>query len=295
MLCLSLMLANGGPDEQEQTHPIPVVIADEARIALTIDKSERRDGGEWIRSSLLYDVILSAPDLDGRRAMTWNLKQIDSKSAAKDISSIPSIEMTVDETLSPVSVDNVEEIVAAASRYVPDTADTGLIIQQLAATTPETAAALFAKDARLVAVGQGTDLYLGEDNPYEVEGAMPFGGAPITMIGSYRLHRYGAGVAEVRWSQHIDPASLAKAVPSLLRSMLEASGAKGADGAEFETKLRTLMRSVRIENSSECTAFVDTQTGLAIKTECNETVEAVIGDQGYHRERRLVATQRILD
>lgn len=297
MLWMSSVLTSGALAEQDQTFPIPLAIPGEAQLTLTIDKSERRDGGDWTQISLDYDVALSTPGDDGLRMMTWELNRIDGKPALHAFAQVPSIRMTVDETLTPVGIDNIEEVVAAVGQQTLEPSDAGQAIRQIASTDPNAAAALFMKDARLAAVGQGTDLPLGQEATYEFEGVLPLGNAPVTMIGSYRLYRYDAAseVAEVGWSEEIEPSSLAKAMPSLLRSLLELSGAKETEGAEFEAKLQTLMRNARIDNSSDCTASIDTRTGLATKTECTQTVEISLGDQSRLRERRFVAKQRLLD
>ncbi len=297
---MTALSAAAAPEEME-TVPLPVTLDGPARIALTLEKSERRDEGEWTRAAFIYDVTLSAPDKDDLRTMRWRLTHVDGKAVTPDDSPSPDIQMTVDATLTPRTVDNMAEILAATRAQLADSEDspdtTEAAIRMMAGLTPAQAASLFARDPQMIAVGQGTDLYEGEDYSTEMEAPLPWGGVSVTMRQTYRLHRHdpAAGVAEVRWSQEIDPASLAKILPQMVGNMMDQAGMKAGEDEDVQAKIQAAVATARMENSRRCSYLIDTASGLATKVECTERLDVAVAGQESLRERRMVATQRLID
>lgn len=294
-------VVSGVAPDDDETVPLPVTLDGPARIALTLEKSERRDGEEWSRAAFTYDVTLSAPDKDDRRAMRWSLTHANGKAvAAQDLIS-PDLEMTVDETLTPLTLDNMAEVTVftrdqlARSEKTPG--DTEAAMRVFADLSPAQAASLFARDPQMIAVGQGTDLFEGEDHSTEAEAPLPWGGVSVTMRQTYRLvlHDPANGVAEVRWTQEIDQASLTKALPLVIAALMEQAAVKGADAEDVEAKTQAAMANARFENSRHCSYLIDTVSGLATKVECTERLDAAMAGQESLRERRMVATQRLID
>lgn len=280
---------------EAQTVPLPVVLPDSARIELTLEKSERRDEGPWQRHTFSYDVLLDRPDADGLRLMTWRLREVDGVALGPD--TLGRLEMTVDATLTPVRLENLAELTSAARRMIeeggeeaPDNA-----IAALAMLTPE-GAALFASDATLIAMGQGTDLYLGEDNAYELEGALPWGDQPVTMIGRYLLETLDqeAGRATISWEQTIDPESLLAALPSMITAMAAAGGGGLEDQASVQEGLSAATARARMENRRECRFEIEISTGLAGHVDCSSRILLEAEGQRETRESLLRATQRLI-
>lgn len=299
VVALATTLSAAG-QEPADTVPLPITLDGPARIALTLEKSESRDGGEWSRTAFIYDVTLSAPDKDDRRTMRWRLTHVDGKAVTAGDSPSPDIQMTVDATLTPQTVDNMAEILAATRAQLADKEDsadtTEAAIRLMAGLTPAQAASLFARDPQMIAVGQGTDLYEGEDHSTELDAPLPWGGVSVTMRQTYRLHRHdpAAGVAEVRWTQEIDPASLMKVIPVMVGAMMNEAGVK-EPGPDDEAKMQAAVRDARMENSRHCTYLIDTASGLVTKTECTERLNMSVAGQTSQRERRMTATQRLVD
>lgn len=293
--CLGLGAA--APASAQETVPLPVRIEGPTRIELNLAKSERRDGGPEQRATFTYDVALAGIDKDtGLRGVIWRLTAVDGERVEAGSSPSPDIRMTVDENLTPISLDNLDDVIDAAKRQLAesgelDEAGEGAI-RMLAALTPQTAAPLFTRDATMIAQGQGTDLILGEANPYEFEGSLPWGGARVTMIGDYRLAEVDrtSGKARVIWSQAIDPASLRDAVPAMIEGLI-AEHADADDNSDVAAKMRAEMAGASLENSRRCEFTIDIVTGLAEKIDCLTTVAFVAGEESTHRETRLIATQ----
>lgn len=294
------VLSGAAPDEDE-TVPLPVTLDGPARIALTLEKSERRDQQAWTRSAFAYDVTLSAPDKDELRAMRWSLTHVNGKAVTPGASVSPDLEMTVDTTLTPLTIDNMDAVIAFTrdelSRSEKSPGDTEAAVRMFADLTPAQAASVFARDPQLIAVGQGTDLFEGEDHSTESEAPLPWGGVNVTMRQTYRLARHDPanGVAEVRWTQEIDPASLTKVLPRLIGAMMEQAAVKGDDGENVGAKMQAAMATARFENNRHCTYLIDTASGLAAKVDCTERIDVSLAGEQSLRERRMVATQRLID
>ena len=294
-----LSLGLTAPAAAQDTVPLPVRIDGPARIELNLTKSERRDGGQEQRATFTYEVALTKADDDGRRGATWRLTHVDGEPVEAGASPSPDLRMTVDATLTPVSLDNLAEVISATRRQMEASGEldeAGVSsLQALALLSPETAASMFARDATMIALGQGTDLFLGEDNPYEMEGALPWGGVSVLMIGNYRLVELHAasGRATVRWSQEIDPDSLIEALPALIEGLL-GEKVKGDDSSDLADKMQAAMSNARFENDRHCEFTIDTATGIAEKIDCLTVIEVVAGDESGRRETRLIATQRLV-
>jgi hypothetical protein len=294
-----LSLGLSAPAAAQDTVPLPVRIDGPARIELNLTKSERRDDGPEQLATFTYEVALSKADEDGLRSAVWRLTHADGQPVEPGTSPSPDLRMTVDATLTPVSLDNLAEVISVTRRQIE--ASGGLdeaaasSLQSLALLSPETAAAMFARDATTIALGQGTDLFLGEDNPYEMEGALPWGGVSVLMIGNYRLveHQAASGRAVVRWSQEIDPASLIEALPAMIEGLL-GEKAKKDDSSDLADKMQAAMRNASLENDRHCEFIIDTATGLAGKVDCLTVIEMVLGEEASRRETRLMATQRLM-
>jgi len=298
-LVFGLSLCLSAPVAAQDTVPLPVRIDGPARIELNLTKSERRDDEPEQRATFTYEVALSKADEDGLRSAVWRLTHVDGESVEPGASPSPDLRMTLDPTLTPVSLDNLAEVISAARRQMEASGEldaaAATSLEALARLSPEMAAAMFARDATMIALGQGTDLFLGEDNPYEADGVLPWGGVSVLMIGNYRLveHQAASGRAVVRWSQEIDPASLFEALPALIEGLL-GDKVKRDDSSDFADKMRAAMRNARFENDRHCEFTIDTATGLAGKVDCLSVIEMVVGDEAGRRETRLIATQRLL-
>lgn len=296
--CLALAIA--APAGAQDTVPLPIRIDGPARIQLQLTKSESRDDEPERRANFTYEVTLSKADRDtGRRGVTWSLTHVNGEGVTAETSPSPDIRMTVDETLTPLSLDNLAEVIAATRRQLEESgefaASGGDALRMLATLTPETAASLFTQDAGMIAMGQGTDLFLGEDNSYEIEGQLPWGEVSVLMIGTYRLVEVdqSAGRAWVRWTQEIDPDSLLAAIPAMVEAMIPDEAGDG-DTADMEAKLRSSLSSARLQNSRRCDFTIDIATGLAEKVDCVSLIEFEAGEERSRRETRLVATQTVL-
>jgi hypothetical protein len=295
-----LSLGLSAPAAAQETVPLPIRIDGPARLELTLTKSDRRDDGPEQRATFTYDVALTkAHDEEGRRGATWRLTHVDGERVAAGASPSPDLHMTVDANLTPVSLDNLAEIIGTVRRQIEASGDldqTGATtLQALAALNPETAAAMFARDATMIALGQGTDLFLGEDSPYEMEGVLPWGAANVLMIGNYRLvevHR-ASGKARVLWSQEIEPTSLLAALPAMFEGLL-GDKSKPDDSADLAEKMEAGMGDARLENDRRCEFMIDMATGLAEKIDCLTVIEMVAGEESARRETRLIATQRLV-
>lgn len=295
-----LALASVTPASAQDTVPLPIRIDGPAHIRLQLTKSERRDDEPERQAAFTYDVTLSKVREDtGRRGVTWRLTHVDGEGVTPESSPSPDIQMTVDETLTPVSLDNLAEIIAATRRQLEGSGEPGAggadSLRMLAALTPETAAPLFTLDAGMIAIGQGTDLFLGEDNSYEIESQLPWGGVSVLMIGTYRLVEVDriTGKARVRWAQEIDPDSLMEAIPAMIDGMIP-DKAKDGDSADMEAKVRASIANATLQNSRLCDFMIDMASGLAEKVDCLSLVELTAGEETSRRETRLIATQTLV-
>jgi len=296
---ISLALCTAAQAAAQETLPLPVRIEGPAHIELSLVKSERRDGGPEQRAAFTYEVSLTSADKDtGRRGVIWRLASVDGVRVEAGSSPSPDIRMTVDQNLTPVSLDNLDEVIDFTRRQLAESGELDeageSAIQMLAALTPETAAPLFTRDATMVAQGQGTELIPGETNTYEFEGALPWGGASVTMIGSYQLAEVNrtTGKARVIWSQEIDPASLHDAVPAMIDALISQSG-EANDNVDVAAKMRAEMAGATLDNSRRCEFTIDMATGLAEKIDCLTTIAFVAGDESARRENRLIASQHL--
>ncbi|HEX8660361.1 MAG TPA: hypothetical protein VF686_00735 [Brevundimonas sp.] len=284
------------PASAQDTVPLPVRIEGPAHIRLHITKTDRRDAGPEQGAAFTYDVTLSKAQEDtGRREIVWRLTHVDGEGVTPESSPGPDIRMTVDETLTPLSLDNLGEIIASTRRQLERSVDleaSGGALRMLASLTPETAAPLFMADAGMIAVGQGTDLFLGEDSSYEAVGRLPWGGADIIMIGTYRLVEVdrATGKARLQWSQEIDPDSLMEAIPAMIDGIV-ADKVKQDDSADMAAKIRASLTNATLRNNRSCDFMIDIATGLAEKVDCLTLVEFVAGEETSRRETRLIATQ----
>ena len=288
---LSLVLAVSSATE---TTPLPVRIDGPAVIVLRMEKSERNNDSPWSRAVLDYRIDLGAAGEDRTRTARWRLNAVDGQAITPETSPTPDLQYVVDEALVPLRLENLDEIMERL-RDQFDEGDTSMV-EAMRTPSPEAAAALFARDARLVAMGQGTDLYLGEDHVYEQEGSLPFAGTPIAMTGVYRLESVDAQTqtARVSWSMQINPKALAAAVPALVRGMMQASGEWKPDDAETMAKMERLTASARMENSHQCSFVVSMTNGLAEKIDCTTRIAFSAGSESHVRESRLLATQTLM-
>lgn len=299
VVLFGLSLGLSAPAAAQDTVPLPVRIDGPARIELNLTKSERRDDGQEQRATFAYVVELTKADDDGLRSATWRLTHVDGEPVEVGGSRGPDLRMTVDATLTPVSLDNLAEVISATRRQMEASGEMNEAgassLQALALLSPESAASMFARDATMIALGQGTDLFLGEDNPYEIEGLLPWGGVSVLMIGNYRLVELHAasGKAIVHWSQEIDPDSLIEALPAMIEGLF-GEKAKGDDSSDMADKMQAAMSNARFDNDRRYEFTIDTATGLAEKIDCLTVIEVVAGDESGRRETRLVATQRLV-
>lgn len=290
-------LACGAPASAQDTVPLPVRIDGPAHIRVTLIKSDSRDAEPARRATLTFDVALTKLREDtGHRGAVWSLTHVNGEAVTPDVPVGFDLRLTVDQTLTPLSVDNLDEMTAAFRRdlELSGEADQGGV-QLLASLTPESAVGLLAAEAALIAVGQGTDLFPGEDNSYEFEGPLPWGGVSILMIGRYRLIDVdrASGKARVRWSQEADPESLLAAIPAMVEGMA-VEKAKIGDSADIADKMRVMMANARFEHSRRCDFTIDMATGLAEKIDCLTLVVYEAGEESSRRETRLVATQALV-
>lgn len=290
-------LLGHAPVAAQDTVPLPVRIDGPARLELNLTKIERRSGQPEQRAAFTYDVTMTAADKEtGERGVVWRLTAMDGKRVEPGSSPSPDIRMTVDENLTPVSLDNLDEVIEAARRQLSASGQMDEAgargFEGLLSLTPETAAPLFTRDATMLAQGQGTDLAPGEPSFYEFEGSLPWGGAKVTMIGDYELTEVDRtlGKAHVVWSQQIDPTSLREAVPQMIQSLFAELGAT-EDSSDVAAKMRAAMTGATVENSRRCEFTVDIATGLAEKVDCLTTIAFVAGEESSRRETRLIATQ----
>ncbi|MFN4296605.1 MAG: hypothetical protein ACK4FB_07155 [Brevundimonas sp.] len=282
---------------EAETVPLPVRLPESAHIELMLTKSDRSDGGEWRQTDFRYDVILEAPDEDDMRTMTWRLQEVNSGDAGAFSLSDFDVVMTVDVNLTPIRVENFEAILVALRRVMEASGEHGLEsgMAALAAMTPE-GAALFARDATLIAQGQGTELYVGQDHMYEVEGALPWGGGSMTMLGIYRLENVdvAAGRAVVRWEMTIDPESLLAVLPSMTSALMSAGNADEEEQEDVLADMDEAIAGARLENRRECDYVIDLATGLAVEIDCVFRVLIEAGGERRERESLVRATQTLI-
>ena len=283
-------------DQAAETTPLPVTLDGAARIDLSLTRAERDDDGPWSEASFRYDVRLQKPTDTGERRATWRLVEVNGSPVTPETSPSPDIDMTVDEVLRPVRLENLEEVIAAARAALAGDGSSAGGLEMLAALTPETAAALFTRDATLISLGQGTDLYLGEDHSYETEGTLPWVARPVAMTGLYRLDTLdvAAGRATVRWSQQIDPNNMSELIAGVVEGMIRASGEWKDDDAETLAKFNRQIGTTKMENSRRCEFGISIATGLAETVDCLTVVEVSSEDEHRRRESRLTATQTVL-
>lgn len=297
MLGLILAIVIGtSMDQAAETTPLPVTLDRAARIDLSLTRAERDDDGPWSEATFRYDVRLQKPTETGERRMIWRLIEVNGSPVTPETSPSPDIDMTVDEVLRPVRIENLDEVIAAArTAFAGDGSDAGGL-EMLAALTPETAAALFTRDATLISLGQGTDLYLGEDHSYETEGTLPWVARPVAMTGVYRLDSLDvvAGRATVRWSQEIDPHDMSALIAGMVEGMIRASGEWKDDDAATLAKFNRQIGTTKLENSRNCEFGISIATGLAETVECLTVIEFSSEDEHRRRESRLTATQNLL-
>lgn len=282
-------------DQAAETTPLPVTLDGAARIDLSLTRAERDDDGPWSEATFRYDVRLQKPTDTGERRAVWRLVEVNGSPVTPETSPSPDIDMTVDEVLRPIRLENLEEIIAAARAAMEGDDGGAGGLEALAALTPETAAALFTRDATLISLGQGTDLYLGEDHSYETEGTLPWVARPVAMTGVYRLDALdvAAGRATVQWTQKIDPNDMATLIAGMVEGMIRASGEWKDDDAETLAKFNRQIATTKLENSRSCEFGISIATGLAETADCLTVIEFSSEDEHRRRESRLTATQTV--
>ena len=132
--------------------------------------------------------------------------------------------------------------------------------------SPEAAAQALMREQQMAAAMQNTELELGLSLSETQDVPNPLGGPPIASTYSIRLESLdkAAGRAVIATRQLLDPDSASASVKTVVEAL-----AKQARG-DAEAKLPP--PGFRIERTFDCRSIMDVATGLALSTDCTQTL-----------------------
>ena len=270
----------GGLALFSQNEPVDLTLAlpDKPVIETRIERSERRNDGEWSSSTGAYRIeVRREGDLSYRTV--W-----------RDLGSPleKAVVVIADEALVPNRIENLDDVL---NRFSEE--GDGAALAFMRALPPETVTGLLFKDAIMIAYGQGTYLVPGERQAYQQPGGSFGDSGPLMMNASFLLEsvKPEANRAVVVWVNELDPVEGRKALPGLIRDMFDLIG----EDEESMDKLEALLADAAIVVRTECRYEIAIATGLAERIECQSLKDISIAGERRRDETRLTATQRLLD
>ena len=210
------------------------------------------------------------------------------EAAAAQTLTIP-IKFTVDATLAPNGVVNVDEVRAATRKLLADTGVTEDDFQQMTKSSPgildQTAMALISRELGLLGRIQGTNLKKDLPNYEEDEVPNPIGGPPLRSRITYELLDYDAdyGRAVINWKAEVDPQSLRDSLAELVNSVAE----------DQRAQAQAQLAKMKLEIVRMCRGDIDITSGLATKLICRNRTAVTEGGEVRQTFDRWEITQTL--
>lgn len=198
-----------------------------------------------------------------------------------------------DESLTPLRINDWQQMVArlGASGTDERSRSAAASVQQLyGRMTPEQAARSLLREQQFPAAPQGTSLELRKPLSEATQMASPLGGGPIDGVYTIELESLDKAHnrAVIRIRSTLDSASVTRNVGAWLRAMGEAMPSAPKPTPEQ-------IAAIRIDRSVDCRHEMDLVTGLALVSDCTQTVSGT--DQGLKplsQVDRWVITQAVV-
>lgn len=269
------------------TYAAPLTLPKVARVESTVTKSrEDLRGGVTSPAQLVttvYEKTIEARG-DGYRVTLKPLTSDLSKIAgaadqqAKLQSALAGLAMrtyvfTADDSLAPLAMEDWPAVTADMRKgFAVLAGDSPDAAKALDATmgmfermSPEQAASVMLKEDAFLSTPVNVELDTGKPVTYSQEGPNPLGGPPIRSNGSIVAERIdqARGVAVLRWSETLDPASASVAVAGFAKTLMDRMGPEAQ-----KPEARALLDNMKIERATSCLYEVDLKIGLPLKADC---------------------------
>lgn len=292
------------------TYATPLTLPKVARLETTVVKSRQdlRAGVTSPAQSLttVYDKTIEARG-EGYRV---TLKPISNDLAKATASADQQVQLqaamsgllmrayvfTADESLAPTAIEDWPGVTAdmrkGFSALAGNSAEAGKALDATMSVfermSPEQAASVMLKEDTFLSTPINVDLEVGKPVTYEQEGPNPLGGGPIRSNGSIVAEKVdqARGVATLRWSETLDPASAGSAVTAFAKTLLARMGPQAE-----KPEASAMLSAMKIERGTTCLYEMDLKIGLPVKADCESktaVTDPATGQLNGRTERWLI-------
>ncbi|NQE62009.1 hypothetical protein [Caulobacter sp. RHG1] len=203
---------------------------------------------------------------------------------------------TADANLRPVAVEDWPQVVttirSALTKIVGDKPEGAQAIEMVTAMfsrmTPEQAAGVILREDGFLSMPVNLQLAAGQSKTWQENLPNPMGGPPIIADGKIVVETIDAarGVAALRWTQALDPASTRASMTIALKAMAAQLG---------KTDAAPTIEKLKLERTSSCLYEITLKTGLPTKADCSSLIAGSDPTSGQTatRTERWVLTQTL--
>ena len=197
-----------------------------------------------------------------------------------------------DDSLKPVTVEDWPKLVSQVGQSMRTLAGEDkttaqamdAAVSMFSGMSPEQAAGVFLKEDGLLSLPINAALEPGKPLTYEDSLPSPLGGPPIKSQSALALVKVDSvrGIASLRWTQTLDPASARASVAQMVQTMLARMGPEGA-----KPEVKAMFEKMSFDRTSACDYEVDLKTGLPVKADCDSKIsltDPATGETGHRNE-----------
>lgn len=157
-------------------------------------------------------------------------------------------------------------------------------VSMFSGMSPEQAASVFLKEDGFLSLPINAALEPGKPVTFEDMLPSPLGGPPIKSQATLSLVKVDAsrGVAALRWTQTLDPASARASIAQMVQAMMARMGPE-ADRPE----VKAMFEKMSFDRTSACDYEVDLKNGLPLKADCESKIsltDPATGETGHRNE-----------
>lgn len=203
---------------------------------------------------------------------------------------------TADANLRPEAMEDWAQVVgtirAALTKIVGDKPEGAQAIEMVTTMfsrmTPEQAAGVILREDGFLSLPVNLELAAGQSKTWQEGLPNPMGGPPIIADGKIVVETIDAarGVAALRWTQALDPASTRASMTVALKAMAAQLG---------KTDAAPTIEKLKLERTSSCLYEITLKTGLPTKADCTSLIAGSDPTSGQTatRTERWVITQTL--
>lgn len=283
------------------TYAAPLTLPKTAKVAMAVVKT-REDirAGKTTRNTgeTQYDKTIQAQGEGYRVTLKpTSIKLPDGLPAAKAEAAMSGLMnltfvYTTDDSLRPTAVEDwprlVTEVRKSVEALAGDDKTTAqamdAAVSMFSGMSPEQAASVFLKEDGFLSLPINASIEPDKPTTYEDMLPNPMGGPPIKSQGALALVKVDTarGMAVLRWTQTLDPASARASISQMMQAML---ARMGPEGNKPEVKVR--LEKMSFDRTSACDYEVDLKTGLTTKADCESKIsltDPMTGETGQRNE-----------